>query len=63
MGTVVAGSTVTLTNPVADSSNVLATSDFALPPNGHYVVGFVTSATMAASSHTHISAILQMRNN
>lgn len=62
MGTVVSGSTVTLTNPAADSSNNLVTSDFALPANGHYVIGFITNQAMATSSHAHISAILQMRN-
>ena len=58
----VAGSTVVLTNAAADSANLLAGADFALPANGQYVIGVVTSATMAASSHAHLSASLQMRN-
>lgn len=62
IGAAVAGSTATLTNPAADSSNNVVGSDFAVPASGHYVVAFVTNATMAASSHVHISTQLQMRN-
>ncbi len=63
MGAVVTGSApTTLTTPAADSMNIIVGSDFALPANGHYVLGMVTTATVAASSHLHISAILQMRN-
>ena len=62
IGAAVAGSTVTFTNPTADSSNQGESSDFAMPADGHYIIGVVTSATMAASSHAHLSALLQMRN-
>lgn len=62
MGTVVNGSTVAVNTPAADSANVLVGSDFALPANGHYVIGVVTTATVATSSHLHMSAILQLRN-
>jgi hypothetical protein len=37
-------------------------ADFALPADGHYVIGVVTTATVAASSHVHMSASLQLRN-
>jgi hypothetical protein len=63
IGTAVAGSTVTLTNPAADSQNNLAGADFALPTDGFYVLALVTSATMATSSHCHLSASLQIHNN
>lgn len=63
MGTVVTGSAPTaLVTPAADSMNIIVGSDFALPANGHYVIGMVTTATVAVSSHLHVSAILQMRN-
>lgn len=62
IGAAVSGSTNTFTNVAADSSNGAAGSDFSLPSDGHYVIGVVTSAAMAANSHAHISAILQLRN-
>lgn len=37
-------------------------ADFALPADGLYVIGVVTTATVAASSHVHLNAQLQMRN-
>jgi hypothetical protein len=55
IGTAVTGSTVVGTNLVG--------ADFALPADGFYVLGVVTSAVMATSSHCHISASLQIRNN
>lgn len=61
LGTVVTGSTSTLTAPAADSINNVAGSDFALPANGFYVIGMVSTATVAASSHMHMSALLQLR--
>ncbi|CAB4199326.1 hypothetical protein UFOVP1326_37 [uncultured Caudovirales phage] len=62
LGTVVSGSQVTLTNPAADSANALVGSDFAMPADGHYCLGFITNATVAASAHLHIAARLQHRN-
>lgn len=62
IGAAVAGSTVTGTNLAADSANLLAGADFALPADGQYVIGVVTNATMATSSHVHLSASLQLRN-
>jgi hypothetical protein len=62
IGSAVSGSTVVGTNLAADSQNNLVGADFVLPANGFYVLGVVTSATMATSSHVHISASLQIRN-
>lgn len=60
IGSAIAGSTVVGTNLAADSQNNLVGADFALPANGFYVLAVVTSATMATSSHVHISACLQL---
>lgn len=54
--------TVTFTTPVADSSFNGVTADFAIPADGYYCLGITTAAAAAASSHTEISATLQMRN-
>jgi hypothetical protein len=63
LGTVVTGSNgATFTAPVADSLLVATGVDFACPAAGHYVIGVVTTATIAASSHVHLIAHLQMRN-
>jgi hypothetical protein len=63
IGSVVTGSQITGTNLAADSINNLVGADFDLPADGFYVLAVVTSATMATSSHVHISASLQIRNN
>jgi hypothetical protein len=63
IGSPVTGSQVTGTNLAADSQNNLVGADFDLPANGFYVLAVITSATMATSSHVHISACLQIRNN
>lgn len=62
IGAAVAGSTVTQNTPAADSMNNLVGADFALPADGCYCLAVVTTATVAASSHVHVSAALQMRN-
>lgn len=62
VGTVVTGSTVAVNTPAADSANNLVGSDFAVPAAGLYVIGFVSTAAVAASSHLHISSMLQQRN-
>ncbi len=61
MGTVVASSTALSTAPAADSHNNLVSADFAVPASGFYVIGFVSTAAVAASSHLHMSAALQLR--
>jgi hypothetical protein len=63
LGTVVTSSTVLFTTPAADGLLNGASADFALPSDGHYVIGFVSTATVATSSHLHMSASLQKRNN
>lgn len=62
IGAAVSGSTVTFTTPAADGLLDQAGSDFALPADGHYILGVVTTATVATSAHVHISASLQMHN-
>lgn len=59
MGTVIAGSTVAVNTPAADSINNAVGSDFSVPTAGFYVLGFVSTAAVATSSHLHISAALQ----
>lgn len=63
LGTVVGSSTVAFNTPAADGLLQGTSSDFSLPTDGHYVIGVVTTATVAASAHIHISASLQKRNN
>ena len=64
LGTVVSGSNgATFTAPAADGLLNAVGSDFALPADGHYVIGVVTTATVATSSHLHMTAYLQLRNN
>lgn len=62
VGAAVAGSTTTFTAPLVDAILAQVGADFALPANGHYVIGVVTSGAIAASAHVHMTAQLQMRN-
>ena len=63
LGTVVSGSNgATVSAPAADSSNLLVGADFALPSDGLYCIGVVTTATVATSAHVHVNAQLQQRN-
>lgn len=63
LGTVVVGSNgAAFVTPAADGLLSAVGADFALPADGHYVLGCVTTATVAANAHVHISAQLQMRN-
>jgi hypothetical protein len=64
IGTVVSGSNgAVFTTPAADAMLNAVGSDFALPANGHYIIGVVTTNTVATNSHLHMTASLQMRNN
>jgi hypothetical protein len=64
LGTVVSGSNgATFTTPAADGQFNAASSDFALPADGFYVIGVVTTATVATSSLVHITVQLQIHNN
>jgi hypothetical protein len=62
LGTVVTGSTSGVTNPAADAQLTGQSGDFALPADGYYVLGFVTTAAVATSAHIHTSAQLLARN-
>lgn len=64
LGAVVAGSNgATFTAPLADLlPPAVAGADFNLPADGHYVLGVVTTATVATSSLVHVVAKLLMRN-
>lgn len=62
LGTVVTGSSVAINTPAADSSSQGSSGDFAAPAAGWYCIGVVTTATVAASSHLHFAARLQVRN-
>jgi hypothetical protein len=63
LGTVVSGSNgATFTTPAADGLLNAVGADFALPADGHYVIGVVTTATVATSAHLHMVSSLQMRN-
>lgn len=61
MAAAIAGSTATQNTPAADSQNIITSADFAVPATGFYVLGIVTTGTIATSAHVHISAQLQMR--
>mgnify|MGYP001216044771 FL=1 len=62
-GTVVPGSTgAVFTAPAVDSSFDATSLDFALPADGHYALGVLTTGTLPTSSHVHIRARLDVRN-
>lgn len=61
MAAAVAGSTAAQNTPAADSQNIITSADFAVPATGFYVIGLVTTGTIATSAHVHVSAALQMR--
>lgn len=58
---VVAGSTATVTAPIANSLNIADSGDFAAPVAGGYIVGLATTATVAAGSGVALRAELLMR--
>lgn len=63
LGTVVTGSNgASFSAPAADGLLNAASADFALPANGHYVIGVLTTAAPAANSNIQLTASLQMRN-
>lgn len=64
LGTVVSGSNgAAFTTPAADAISVATGSDFAVPSDGFYAIGVVTTQTVASSSLVHLHAQLQQRNN
>lgn len=62
LGTVVGSSTVLFTTPAADGQLNGVSADFALPADGDYVIGVITTAAVAASSHLHFNASLSVHN-
>jgi hypothetical protein len=63
LGTVVAGSNgATFSAPAADLLGSMVGADFAFPTDGPYVLGIVTTATVATSAHVHVCAQLQIHN-
>jgi len=63
LGTVVASSNgAVFTTPAADSMAQASSADFALPADGFYAIGVVTTATIATSSLVHLIADLQVVN-
>lgn len=62
IGAAVTGSTLTFTTPAADALMNGVSADFALPANGFYALGMVSSAAVAASSHLDFSAALQLHH-
>jgi hypothetical protein len=62
LGTVVPSSTALYTTPAADSAGHVASADFAVPAAGFYCIGVVTTGTIAASAHVHLSAALQLHH-
>jgi hypothetical protein len=63
LGTVVTGSDgATFTAPAADGLLNAVGADFALPSNGHYVIGVLTTTPPVANANIQITAYLQMRN-
>jgi hypothetical protein len=63
LGTVVSGSDgAVFTTPAADSMATASSAEFALPADGFYAIGVVTTATVATSSLVHLIADLQVVN-
>ena len=63
LGAVVAGSNgAVITLPAIRALVNAVGADFVVPVAGHYVLGVVTSAAIAASSHLFMGAQLQLRN-
>ena len=63
MGTVTPSSTALYTNPAADSMATLNSADFAIPADGYYVLGVISSASIAASSLFWCCAELQVKTS
>jgi hypothetical protein len=62
LGTVVAGSTVAYVNPAINTHVANASGDFAAPANGNYMLGFTTSATLAANATYGLQVFLQIKH-
>jgi hypothetical protein len=63
VGAVIVGSNgATFSAPAAKSTLDAVGADFDIPADGDYVIGVVTTGTIAALAHVHVNAQLQMRN-
>lgn len=61
LGSVVPGSNgAAFSSPAADLLGSAVGADFALPADGHYCLGIVTTGTIATSAHTHHRGQLQL---
>lgn len=60
LGTVVTGSTIAMTTPSASTVTPAVGADFTLPATGAYVLGVVTSGTLANNCAYGIGATLEM---
>lgn len=60
-GTIVTGSAITFTTPAADAMAALSV-EFALPPTGHYAIGFTSSAAIATNAHVHMQYQMNVHN-
>jgi hypothetical protein len=64
IGTLIVGSNgATFTAPVADLLGSAVSADFDVPVAGHYVLGVVTTSSIAINAMVHAHAQLQVRNN
>lgn len=59
IGTVVTGSTVTLSTPAANSILAQVSSNIDLPANGHFVLGYTISGSMNGQFYAQCSASVQ----
>lgn len=62
LGAAVAGSTAAFTTPAASSRLQAVSGDVALPADGFYVLGLVTTAAVATSAYVAVNALLQIRS-
>src|SRR5690348_5028567 len=62
LGAVVSGSTIEFNEPAASTITSKETADFAVPADGAYVLGFVTSALQTSSNVSVLNAQVQVRN-
>lgn len=62
LGEVITGSTVEINEPAASTVTPAVGADFAIPVDGAYVLGVVTSAQLTADSYVLTSAQLQSHN-
>ena len=62
LGTPVSGSTLAFSSIAANSSQQKVTTDFDVPSDGLYVLGFNITTTLGGSTLTNVLADLQVRN-